>query len=126
MANPRMTTEFNELRVTRLTAATDASLPYERDAGYGTSNHHAPVKFTANKTVGLCEDGDAPFGSLERIEADGSAVVAYEGSVIYAGEATAGLSVVGDGDGGVRAAGEDDTGTGVAGHSAGGKVVVFQ
>ncbi len=127
MANPRMTHEFDELFVKRLTAGTDSSLPFKRDQRHGTDMRHAPVKFTGNRVVGLCEDGDAPVGSLERIEADGSAVVAWLGSVSYKGTATPGQPVVGNGTGGVRAAvAGTETGTGMAGSSEGGVVVVFQ
>lgn len=136
MANPRMTVEFDELRVTRLTATAGSGLEFDRDEPYGTEYRHAPVKFSANKTIVLCASGDKPFGSLERLEADGSAVVAYEGSVTYKGAATAGLGVMADTGNVVRAAADGDAGatppvfpengTGTVGTSEGGKVIVFQ
>lgn len=127
MANPRMTHEFDELFVKRLTAGIDSSLTYKRGERHGTDMRHAPVKFTGNRVIGLCEDGDAPIGSLERIDPDGSAVVAWLGSVSYKGTATPGVAVVGNGTGGVRAAvAGTETGTGVAGSSDNGVVVVFQ
>jgi len=127
MANPRHTYELDELFVKRVTMAADSSLPFSRTAPYGTTSRFAPVKITGNKTVGLCADGDVPFGALERIEADGSAVVAWMGSVTYAGSATAGDPVVANGSGGVRAAvAGTDEGKGVAGTSENGRVVVFQ
>lgn len=126
MANPRMMHEFDELRVTRLTAATDSSITYERGEAHGTATRFAPVKFVGNKIVALCEDGDKPVGSLERVDADGSVVIAYEGSVTYAGEATPNSAVVGDGNGGVRDADADEAGTGTVGSSDDGRVVVFQ
>lgn len=137
MANPRMIHEFDEAFVKRLTFATASGLNYEADKPYGTANRHAPVKVTANKTVGLCADGDKPYGSLERIEADGSAVVAFLGTVTYAGSATAGGAVVADGSGGVRAADMDgdpsatppefpENGTGTVVSSESGVVIVTQ
>ena len=124
MANPRLIHEFEELFVKRATMAADSSIPFERDKPYGTSKRHAPVKFTGSKTVGLCLADDVPFGSLERVEADGSVVIAWLGSVTYAGAATAGKAVLADGAGKVKAATAD--GRGVAGSSESGRVVVFQ
>jgi hypothetical protein len=119
-----MVHEFEELFIRRATMAGDETLPFERDQPYGTSHRHAPVKFTGHKTVGLCGADDVPFGSLERVEADGSVVVAWLGSVLYAGTASAGSAVVGDGAGGVKNA--TGAGRGIAGSSEGGRVVVFQ
>jgi hypothetical protein len=123
-----MVHEFEELFVRRATMAGDETIPFERDQPYGTKYRHAPVKFTASKTVGLCADGDTPFGSLERVEADGSVVVAWLGSVLYAGAASADAGVVGDGAGKVRDADPDasEVGRGITGSSEGGRVVVFQ
>lgn len=139
MSNPRAVHEFEELFVKRATLAGDGTLPFEHDKPYGTSKRHAPVKFTASKTVGLCANNDAPFGSLERIEPDGSVVVAWLGSVTYAGTAAPGKGVVGDGAGQVKTAADitfadgdaqpvtiKGQGRGVAGSSESGRVVVFQ
>lgn len=123
MANPRLVHEFDELFVKRATMAANNTITFERDKPYGTSKRHAPVKFVASKQVALCAADDVPFGSLERVEADGSVVINWLGSIPYAGTATAGQGVVANGAGGVKAS---VTGKGVAGSSESGKVIVFQ
>ena len=124
MANPRQVHEFDELFVKRATMAANGTITFERDKPYGTSKRHAPVKFVANKQVALCATDDVPFGSLERVEADGSVVINWLGSVPYAGTAIAGQGVVANGTGGVKAAATG--GKGVAGSSDSVKVIVFQ
>ena len=104
MANPRQTHAFQELHTQRATYDTDASITFSRSARFGTTSHRAPVKVTGYKTVGLCADGDVPFGTLERVDPDGSCVVAYHGAVEYAGQPAGGAAVVANGAGQVRAA----------------------
>lgn len=116
MANPRMINGFKEIHTQRATFSTDDSLSFMRDQPYGTDQHRAPVIITENGTVGLAEEGDIPFGALERIEADGQAVVAYHGMVQFAGTASYGEPVVADGNGGVTA-GADGAGRGFAVHT---------
>lgn len=128
MANPRLTHEFHELHTQRATFDADASISFSRTSPYGTTTHRAPVKLTGYATVGLCADGDAPFGALERVDPDGSCVVAYHGAVEYAGTPAAGTTVVGNGTGGVRAAvAETESGTGtVVDAPTATTVIVFQ
>lgn len=125
MANPRQIVGFKELHVQRATFITDSSITFKRDEPYGTDAHLAPVKVTGEGEVGLCDDGDVPFGALERVEADGMAVVAYHGFVEFAGEAEYGSAVVADGSGGVREVDTED-GRGTAIHApSDGTVIVF-
>lgn len=128
MANPRLTREFHELHTQRASFDTDASITYSRTATYGTTSHRAPVKLTGYGIVGLCADGDAPFGALERVDSDGTCVVAYHGAVEYAGRPAAGSAVVGDGTGKVRAAvAGTEAGTGeVVDNPTSNTVIVFQ
>ena len=126
MANPRKGVEFDELIVSRLTAMADASIPFRRDLPYGTSTRHAPVKFTGDKTIGLCVADDIPFGSLERVEPDGFVVVAWQGAIPYVGTATPDQAVVADGAGGVKDAATPTAGKGTVGTAASGRVIVFQ
>lgn len=123
MANPRQINGFKELHVQRATFSTDDSLEFKRDQPYGTDMHRAPVIVTGNGIVGLAEAGDVPFGALERIEADGQAVVAYHGMVQFRGEGTYGQPVVADGNGGVEA-GTDGAGRGTAIHRPDSETVI--
>lgn len=95
------------------TFATDATIEFDRAQAYGTDSRHAPVKLVGEMTVALCEAGDVPDGSLERVEADGGAVVNFQGAVPFkAGTgATAGTGdITADGSGGIIPAASAGTG----------------
>lgn len=61
----------------------DSSIVY--DAADPDKFRYMPVKITGNSTVGLCEDGDIPFGSITLVEfpdAVGTKVNVESGQVV--------------------------------------------
>ena len=116
-----------ELHVQRATFGSDDSIVFDRNAAKGHAQIGAPVVMTGSLVVGLAPAGATPFGALERVDADGSVVVAWHGAVEYTGTPGFGVGVVADGAGAVRAAATGEIGKGVAMEEAhAGKIIVFQ
>lgn len=104
MANPRQIVAFHELHTQRATFTTDGSLTFDATAPYGIAKRFQPVKIVGNGQVGLATDGDVIFGSLDRMEGDDMAVVAYHGMTEFAVAAAlaAGSSILGSTSGNVK------------------------
>lgn len=100
------TYRIDRIQTKAATFATNGTITFDRAQAFGTTHRHKPVKFVGEMTVALCAAEDAPDGSLERVEADGSAVVNILGAVPFnAGAATAGTGdLVANGTGGLKAA----------------------
>lgn len=102
--DPRATISFDEIGAEYATFAIDNStITYSATAARGSAVVDRAVKFSANKTVALCDDGDPIEGRLDGVEADGFARVQVGGFCQFPGGAsatlTAGLKAVGDLDG---------------------------
>lgn len=94
MANPRKLVRFDEIHVQRATFLAGSGLTYDATKPNGTDLVGAPVKVTADDTVGVCANGDKPFGFLDRIEADGTVSVSWHGFIEAKGTATVGGDVL--------------------------------
>lgn len=112
MANPRKVFRIDEVGTQRATfAGKSGDFTYDATKAKGTAYPNEPVKITGDMEVGVCADGDVPFGSVDHIEADGAVVVAYKGAVVFAGAGTLDAGVVGAGAHEVKA-GVDGAGAG--------------
>lgn len=106
MTNPRMTHDYSNIGQRRVTyQIDDDTIQFSRDAAHGSAGVGLAVTLSGDNEVALAGDGEAVLGRLEKVEADGSAVVTEIGHVkLPAGDGatlTLGSKIVGDlnGDG---------------------------
>jgi len=79
MANPRATVRYDEIGTLDVTFKTDNTITYDRTKPGGSDQVGLAVTLAADDTAGLIGDGEQLLGILQRVEADGKALVRIRG-----------------------------------------------
>lgn len=101
MSDPRDAVRYDGIKQVRATYPIDAStITYEATVAGGSSHIGKAVTINTSEVVALCADAEHVAGRLEKVEADGYAVVTVKGYVKLPGGdgavLTNGKSIVGD------------------------------